>query len=209
MRTDKRGEDRKKRILRTNNYYIDGMRNTLSFAAPTSHYTHPHYSHLILFLASLSLPPPILFPAPPPSSPFTPVPAQDTKLAACDLGAGCLENCADQGICLPVRLGTDITYEGPSKGPPYVPSTTLYCHCDTGYYGPTCIFTSPPMCQADHHSSLKLDLYDSFGDGWTFANYALTSASTGMIVDGAFDSLCSGKVAQRKYCVTEGTAQTV
>ena len=87
---------------------------------------------------------------------------------------------------------------------PYVPSSSLYCHCDTGWYGSTCVLSSPPMCLASSFNIL-LDLFDSFGDGWTFANYAITNADTGMVVDGAFDSLCAGKADKRSYCVTPGT----
>ena len=86
---------------------------------------------------------------------------------------------------------------------PYVPSSSLYCHCDTGWYGPSCVLSSPPMCLASTFNIL-LDLFDSFGDGWTFANYAITNADTGMVVDGAFDSLCAGKADGRSYCVTPG-----
>ena len=85
----------------------------------------------------------------------------------------------------------------------YVPSSSLYCHCDTGWYGSTCVLSSPPMCLASSFNIL-LDLFDSFGDGWTFANYAITNADTGMVVDGAFDSLCAGKADERSYCVTPG-----
>ena len=88
------------------------------------------------------------------------------------------------------------------------PSNSLYCHCDTGTYGPTCVLTEPPMCIS---SSIILDLslYASYGEGWTFANFALTNSETGMIVDGAFDSMCSGAQDSRSYCVVPGIVQLI
>ena len=83
------------------------------------------------------------------------------------------------------------------------PSDSLYCHCDTGTYGPTCVLTEPPMC-ISNSIIMNLDLYASYGEGWTFANFALTNSETGMIVDGAFDSMCSGDSDFREYCVLPG-----
>lgn len=83
------------------------------------------------------------------------------------------------------------------------PSNTKYCHCDTGTYGPSCSLTQQPMCISN---SIKLHFYmqDSFGDGWTFSKFALTNTETGMIVDGAFDSMCAGASDTREYCVLPG-----
>ena len=41
------------------------------------------------------------------------------------------------------------------------------------------------------------------GDGWTFTNYAIVD-SNGMVVDGAFNSLCSGSSDTHKYCIPDG-----
>jgi hypothetical protein len=46
-------------------------------------------------------------------------------------------------------------------------------------------------------------MYDSYGDGWTFTNFAILD-SNGLVVDGAFDSLCSGTDDSRTYCVSPG-----
>ena len=90
-----------------------------------------------------------------------------------------------------------------SPSPSITRDSTLYCHCDTGSYGPLCRSPKPPMCVSSNHT-MTLDLYDSLGDGWTFTNYAITNVRTGMIVDGAFDSMCAGKQDQRIYCVLPG-----
>ena len=41
---------------------------------------------------------------------------------------------------------------------------------------------------------------DAFGDGWTFTNFAILD-SNGAVVDGAFNSLCSGESGDATYCL--------
>ena len=72
------------------------------------------------------------------------------------------------------------------------PLNATGCHCSAGYYGPSCSDTQDPYCSSSAHVNLQMTLTDSYGDGWTFSNFALTDALTGLVVGDALDSLCTG-----------------
>ena len=126
------------------------------------------------------------------------VPAQAAATAAtptlCDLGAGCTGGCAGAGVCLPWRTGATDTAAAAVSG----------CHCDAFAYGADCSAAADPACVATDHATLQLELYDAYGDGWTFASYAITDAATGLLADGALDSLCAGHTGSRSYCAVPG-----
>ena len=88
----------------------------------------------------------------------------------------------DPGVCLPWHTKAPLNATG--------------CHCSAGYYGPSCADTEDPFCSSTTHVNLEMTLTDSYGDGWTFANYALTDVATGLIVGNAIDSLCTGSNKQ-------------
>lgn len=99
----------------------------------------------------------------------------------CNLGTGCDEYCHSAGACLPVPLTNDYN-----------------CYCDAGAYGDTCE-SSTDTCSL--HIVMKM--YDAYGDGWTYNNYAITDAN-GLVVAGAYDSLCYGEQDSRSYCIPDG-----
>lgn len=97
----------------------------------------------------------------------------------CNLGSGCSNDCSNNGYCSEGR-----------------------CHCTAKYYGQTCAATSDPNCNVNH-ARVTMHMQDSYGDGWTFASYAI-SDSNGRVVGNAIDSLCSGTYAQHQYCLPDG-----
>ena len=113
-----------------------------------------------------------------------------SDVVLCDLGAGCDNDCSGAGVCLPWHTKAPLNATG--------------CHCSAGYYGPSCADTEDPYCSSSTHVNLQMILTDSYGDGWTFSNYALTDAITGLIVGDALDSLCTGSEGARSYCVLPG-----
>lgn len=120
-------------------------------------------------------------------------PTRSSGFAACSLGGSCPGSCSSSGVCLPAHSYPPYSVGGPN---------TNTCHCNGGKYGPSCSSSSDPLCSGTHNT-VSVDLYDAFGDGWTFTNYALLD-SNGLVVDGAFDSLCSGSEATNTYCVPDG-----
>lgn len=114
----------------------------------------------------------------------------------CQLGSGCPSSCSDAGVCLPVVL------------PPYSAAAAISpavntCHCNVGYSGTSCESTSNVFCSAPHYNA-DIRLYDSYGDGWSFASFALTNLDTGLVVDDAIDALCTGTSATDRYCLPDG-----
>ena len=105
----------------------------------------------------------------------------NANMTVCNLGTGCDEYCNFAGACLPVPLTND-----------------YHCYCDAGAYGNTCE-SSMDTCSFN----IKMKMYDAYGDGWTFNNYAITDAN-GLVVAGAYDSLCYGDQDSRSYCVPDG-----
>lgn len=124
------------------------------------------------------------------------VPRDDGAFGSCDLGEGCPSHCSGAGICLPVPL--------PSYAAAYQRSpVALTCHCNVGTYGEACDSAVDAFCKAPHFSA-QVSLYDTFGDGWSFASYALTNLDTGLVVDDALDALCTGTQDGYSFCVPDG-----
>jgi subtilisin family serine protease len=119
------------------------------------------------------------------------VPKQDTPFGTCNLGEGCTSDCASEGICLPA-------HQNVNNG-----DNSNICHCNVGYYGNTCDSTDDNMCNTVK-KKIKIDLYDSEGDGWTFTNFVITNVITGLIADSAYDALCYDNKGQRSYCLPNG-----
>lgn len=119
-------------------------------------------------------------------------PQAGTNYATCDFGVGCEDDCNGNGVCMPEFTS------GPLN-------QTIKCHCFGGYYGDSCAATSDPNCAAAHNT-LHISLYDSYGDGWTFTNFAIEN-EIGEVVDDAFDSLCYGDNDMRSYCLPDGQYQ--
>jgi hypothetical protein len=133
------------------------------------------------------------------------VPAQAAAASGhpslCDLGAGCAGDCSGAGVCLPWRRA-DADADADAAGSSG--SSSSGCHCDAFAYGADCSATADPACAAADHATLELELFDAYGDGWTFASYAITDAATGLVADGALDSLCAGHSGSRTYCALPG-----
>ena len=102
----------------------------------------------------------------------------------CNLGLGCMSDCSSNGICLPVHN-----------------SNNASCFCNGGYYGPTCSYNSDPYCV--NRKNLTANFYDFASDGWDYSTWSV-SDSTGSIVDGALDSLCSTSMESHDYCIPPG-----
>jgi subtilisin family serine protease len=122
---------------------------------------------------------------------FLQVPKQDTPFGTCNLGEGCISNCSASGICLPAHQSIN---DGDNSN---------ICHCDEGHYGNTCADSDYNACD-NVDAKTKISLKDSDSDGWNFANYVITDLSTGLVADGAYDSLCYGSSQSRKYCLPNG-----
>lgn len=124
------------------------------------------------------------------------VPRKGDNNEACNLGIGCLNECSGNGICLP------------SYGPNFPSNNSFgeYCHCNVGMYGDSCDISSDPLCSAGN--KITVSLTDSFGDGWTFSNFAILN-NDGLIVDGAYDSLCYGDSGSKSYCLVKGCYEFV
>lgn len=104
-----------------------------------------------------------------------------TDTAVCDPGSGCDESCNSAGACLPVPVTDD-----------------YQCYCDAGKYGDTC-----DLSMNNCNYKIKMKMFDAYGDGWTYNNYAITD-SNGRVVAGAYDSLCYGEQDSRSYCIPDG-----
>ena len=124
------------------------------------------------------------------------VPRDDGAFGTCDLGAGCTSRCSGAGICLPAPLPS---YAAAFQRSP----VALTCHCNVGTFGEACDSLVDTFCQAPHFNA-QVSLYDSFGDGWTFASYALTNLDTGLVVDDALDALCAGTQDGYSFCIPDG-----
>eukprot|EP01041_Mallomonas_annulata_P006029 gene6029-12152_t len=120
------------------------------------------------------------------------VPLPNTMFVSCVMGQGCIDECSGVGLCLPShqdRPGND--------------SADLICHCDQGTYGFACQYIRDPACSSDTATTITIAMTDTYGDGWTFANFAISDAD-GLIVDDAFDGLCFGDGDAKDYCLEEG-----
>ena len=78
------------------------------------------------------------------------------------------------------------------------------CYCDPGHYGSSCESSSDPICPGTRGHNIQLDMIDGYGDGWGYASYAIFDQSTGLVVAGAYDSMCSGEKMKRSYCLSDG-----
>lgn len=103
----------------------------------------------------------------------------------CERGEGCPSDCSFNGMCMPSDVHGSINA----------------CYCDSGYYGETCD-SSTYSCSSGH--SIEIFLDDTFGDGWSYSSFAIYNASTGLVVDNAFDSLCYGSQGSKQYCLDVG-----
>ena len=103
----------------------------------------------------------------------------------CNLGLGCSNNCSSQGVCLPLRDFNN------SK-----------CFCNGGYFGPDCAFTSNPYCT--DNNKFTANFYDFKEDGWDYADWWITDANSGLVVDGALDALCSSGYESNDFCLPGG-----
>jgi hypothetical protein len=104
----------------------------------------------------------------------------------CELGLGCSNNCSSQGICL--------TALNNSK-----------CFCNGGYFGTDCAFSSNPYCT---NNKFTANFYDFGYDGWDYARFQITDSS-GLVVGGALDSLCSGSFESNDFCLPYGCYKMV
>lgn len=114
----------------------------------------------------------------------------------------CPNNCSSVGICLPSRvleLPSEIL--DPFEQIPLELNSTR-CYCDAGYEGVSCQDVTPDYCDRSSHR-VTIELFDSFGDGWSFGRFLITDFE-GRTVNGATDSLCQGSKDTRSYCLPEG-----
>jgi hypothetical protein len=153
------------------------------------------------------------------------VPRQSTDYSLCSLGAGCDASCSNAGVCLPVmppgggygdrrllnnKSSSALQYpsmpslRGAAISPAYYSSDNLMCRCDSDRYGDTCADSSDRTCPDPRGHSIAIDLYDAFGDGWTFASYTIRDPNTERIVSGGFDSLCEGTYSRKSHCLQDG-----
>jgi hypothetical protein len=124
-------------------------------------------------------------------------------LEACPHSFSCPNNCSGVGICLPARvleLPSEIL--SPYEQIPIALNSTQ-CFCEAGYEGSACEIATTETCDRSSHR-VTIDLYDSFGDGWSFGRFLITNFE-GKTVNGATDSLCEGTQDYRTYCLAEGT----
>ena len=124
------------------------------------------------------------------------VPRADGEFGVCNLSGDCLGACSNVGVCLPITLPS---YSLAAATTPVVNS----CHCNVGRSGTTCASSSDTFCALSHFN-LDMTLLDTYGDGWSFASFALTDLVSGLIVDDAVDALCAGSSTQDRYCLPDG-----
>jgi hypothetical protein len=125
------------------------------------------------------------------------VPKNDSHFGTCDSGKGCPQSCSGEGVCLPAHSFPPPTsrYYSP---PPAAETNEMTCHCNAMKYGLACDEGTDPLCAESTKTTVRL--LDTYGDGWTFTNFAITDPTTGLIVDGAYDSLCYGDENVLSYC---------
>lgn len=130
------------------------------------------------------------------------VPTRNSGFASCNLGAGCPSDCSHEGICVYDLYNSNAEITHPKKT----------CHCNYGNFGDACQASTDTLCgniaggqlsSSTGGKRVELDMYDSFGDGWSFAHFAIMDTQ-GRIVDDAYDSLCDGEADKRHYCLPNG-----
>jgi len=113
---------------------------------------------------------------------------QKTPFITCDAGSGCPEDCSSSGICLNTRHSSE---------------KTRTCHCKAGYYGASCSSVSDPTCANLESTTVTIDMTDAYGDGWSFANFAILD-SQNRVASNAYDGLCFGEHGTKRYCLSDG-----
>jgi hypothetical protein len=117
-------------------------------------------------------------------------------LEDCPAPYQCQQDCSNTGVCLPSR-------HIDTNGELVTVDSSPVCYCDAGRYGSTCELTVDTSCTERGAHRITLIMTDIFGDGWSFAKYAIVDMN-GNIVNHATDSLCDGEEGSRTHCLPEG-----